>query len=89
MLINDTNTNKGSVPTDNPIVISSEDTKRKTPSPVWNHFKKRKVDGKDKEECNYCNKLFLGDSKQGTSHLRGHSNRCKRRKFKDIRDLRQ
>ena len=29
-------------------------------SVVWNHFKKRKVDGKDKVECNYCMRLLVG-----------------------------
>ena len=25
----------------------------------WNHFNRRKVDGKDKAECNYCLKLLV------------------------------
>ena len=27
---------------------------------VWNHFKKRRVDGKDKAKCNYCTRLLVG-----------------------------
>ena len=38
-------------------------------SVVWNHFKRRKVDGKDKAECNYCTRLLVGGSKNGTKHL--------------------
>ena len=29
-------------------------------SVVWNHFKRRKVDGKDKAKCNYCTRLLVG-----------------------------
>ena len=29
-------------------------------SVVWNYFKKRKVNGKDKVECNYCTRLLVG-----------------------------
>ena len=29
-------------------------------SVVWNYFKKRKVNGKDKAECNYCTRLLVG-----------------------------
>jgi hypothetical protein len=61
--------------------------KRKTTSVVWNHYKRIKVDGKPKAKCNYCQKNLLGDPKQGTSHLHDHLDRCKMRKFKDIRDM--
>nr|GMD94200.1 zinc finger BED domain-containing protein RICESLEEPER 2-like [Ipomoea batatas] len=39
---------------------------------VWQHFKKVKVDGLDKAECNYCKKLLGGQSKNGTKHLHDH-----------------
>ncbi|KAK9983090.1 hypothetical protein SO802_032615 [Lithocarpus litseifolius] len=41
-------------------------------SVVWNHFKKRKVDGKDKAECNYCTSLLVEGSKNGTKHFHDH-----------------
>ena len=68
-----------------------EDTsrKRKTTSDVWEHFTRKKVDGKFKAQCHHCGKLYLGDSSQGTSHLRNHLVRCPQLKFKDIRDMRQ
>ena len=47
---------------------------------VWNDFKKRKVDGKDKAECNYCTRLLVGGSKNGTKHLHDHLKICPRKK---------
>ncbi|KAF7833130.1 zinc finger BED domain-containing protein RICESLEEPER 2-like [Senna tora] len=40
--------------------------KRKT-SVVWNHFKKLKVNGDDKSECNYCKKRLIAKSNDGTN----------------------
>jgi hypothetical protein len=51
-------------------------SKRKKTSAVWNHFKLEKVEGKMKAQCNYCKKHLLGESKQGTNHLRTHLERC-------------
>ena len=56
---------------------------------VWEHFTRRKVNGKPKTQCHHCGKLYLGDPKQGTSHLCGHLGRCPRLKFKNIRDMQQ
>ena len=56
---------------------------------VWNHFKKRKVDGKDKAECDYCTRLLVGGSKNVTKHLHDHLKICPRKKCKDIRDMKQ
>ena len=61
--------------------------KRKTTSDVWNHFTRKKVDGKFKAQCHHCSKLYLGDSNMGTTHLRNHLAKCPRLKFKDIRDI--
>ncbi|XP_023913078.1 zinc finger BED domain-containing protein RICESLEEPER 3-like [Quercus suber] len=58
-------------------------------SVVWNHFKKRKVDGKDKAESKYCTRFLVGGSKNGTKHLHDHLKICPRKKFKDIRDMKQ
>ena len=63
--------------------------KRKTTSDVWDHFTRKKVDGKFKAQCHHCSKLYLGDSNMGTTHLRNHLARCPRLKIKDIRDMRQ
>ena len=46
--------------------------KRKTTSDVWAHFTRKKVDEKVKAQCHYCNKLYLDESSQGTTHLRNH-----------------
>nr|XP_023922700.1 zinc finger BED domain-containing protein RICESLEEPER 2-like [Quercus suber] len=59
--------------------------KRKTTSDVWTHFTRKKVEGKVKAQCHHYGKLYLGDSSQGTTHLRNHLARCPRMKFKDIR----
>jgi hypothetical protein len=83
-------TSKSPVLVDDPASPSEnalEVHKRKTTSVVWNHYKIIKVDGKPKAKCNYCQKNLLGDPKQGTSHLHDHLDRCKMRKFKDIRDM--
>ena len=61
--------------------------KRKTTSDVWSHFTRKKVDGKVKAQCHFCNKLYLGESSQGTTHLHNHLARCPQMKFKDIRDM--
>ena len=56
---------------------------------VWNHFKKKRVDEKDKAECNYCKKFLVRGSNYGTKHLSDHVKICPRRKFQDIRDMNQ
>ena len=60
-----------------------------TTSDVWEHFTRKKVDGKSKAQCHHCGKLYLGESSQGTSHLCNHLARCPRLKFKDKRDMQQ
>ncbi|XP_075640577.1 zinc finger BED domain-containing protein RICESLEEPER 3-like [Castanea sativa] len=63
--------------------------KIKTASDVWDHFTRKKVDGKFKAQCHHCSKFYLGDSSQGTTHLRNHLARCPRLKFKNIRNMQQ
>ena len=63
--------------------------KSKTTSDVWEHFKRKKVDGKFKAQCHHCGMLYLGDSNQGTTHLCNHLKICPQLKFKDIRDMQQ
>ena len=63
--------------------------KRKTTSDVWENFTRKKVDGKFKAQCHHCDKLYLGDSSQGTSHFCNHLARCPWLKFEDIRDMQQ
>ncbi|XP_075642042.1 zinc finger BED domain-containing protein RICESLEEPER 2-like [Castanea sativa] len=54
---------------------------------VWNRFKRKRVDEKDKAECNYCKILLVRGSNYGTKHLHNHVKICPRRKFQDIRDM--
>ncbi|KAI3747631.1 hypothetical protein L6452_10167 [Arctium lappa] len=54
-------------------------------SVAWNHFKKLKVNGEDKAECNYCEKRLGANSKNGTKHLLDHFERCPIRMVRDIR----
>ncbi|KAL4555013.1 hypothetical protein LXL04_037623 [Taraxacum kok-saghyz] len=39
-----------------PVDTQAAKNKRRVTSPVWSHFVKRKIDGLDKAECNYCGK---------------------------------
>ncbi|KAJ0084498.1 hypothetical protein Patl1_30320 [Pistacia atlantica] len=64
-------------------VYDSSSTVR-SKSLVWQHFKRVKVDGKDKTKCNYCRKQLVGGSKNGTRHLHSHYKICLRRKYRDI-----
>ena len=56
-------------------------------SDVRNHFTRKKVNRKSKTQCHHCGKLYLGDFKQGTSHLRSQLGKCSRLMFKNIRDM--
>ncbi|XP_042387962.1 zinc finger BED domain-containing protein RICESLEEPER 2-like [Zingiber officinale] len=58
---------------------------RKLTSNVWNHFRRKKVNGMDKAICNYCEKPLSGNRKHGTTHLREHFKICPRRTVSDIR----
>ncbi|PWA48297.1 hypothetical protein CTI12_AA441370 [Artemisia annua] len=59
--------------------------KRKLRSSAWNHFKKIKVNGEEKAECNYCQSKLVAKSSSGTRHLLDHFGRCLKRPFRDIR----
>lgn len=72
-------------PEDSDIYEVTEDGKRKKVSVVWNHFKRKTVNGEDKAMCNYCNKLLSGRRTDGTHHLHKHYQTCKRRPYRDIR----
>lgn len=63
----------------------ADDGKKRKISPVWNHFKKKVINGEEKAVCNYCNKRLAGKRTDGTNHLRKHYDTCKRRPYKDIR----
>ncbi|KAK4589560.1 hypothetical protein RGQ29_020214 [Quercus rubra] len=58
-----------SIPVENP---QQQGTKRRTTSDVWNHFKKKNIDGKVKAQCNYCGRFMAGASTSGTTHLKLH-----------------
>ncbi|KAL7082188.1 hypothetical protein ACP275_14G084000 [Erythranthe tilingii] len=64
--------------------------KKRQKSDVWLHFERVVYQGEPKAQCKYCNKYLTGKSTDGTSHLRDHIKKsCPRRKFKEIRDMRQ
>lgn len=51
---------------------------------MWEHFKKKKINGEIKAVCNYCKAHLVGDGKKGTRHLHDHYGRCLKRKHQDI-----
>ena len=54
-------------------------------SVIWNYFIKKKINGMDKTEYNYCHKLLRRSSKYGTNHLHQHMKSYPKRSTKDIR----
>jgi hypothetical protein len=46
--------------------------KRKCKSEVWLEFEEVVLDGKVKAQCNWCKKLLVGSSRDGTNHLQNH-----------------
>ncbi|KAK1421801.1 hypothetical protein QVD17_24433 [Tagetes erecta] len=66
-------------------VTKTEEKKRKLTSLVWDHFKKIKINGEEKAECNYCKSKLGAKSKNGTKHLHAHLKSCPNRKNKDLR----
>ena len=52
---------------------STYDPKR-LKSMVWQHFKKKMINGEWKAICNYCKRKLGGKSKSGTSHFMSKSN---------------
>ncbi|KAK1258458.1 hypothetical protein QJS04_geneDACA017270 [Acorus gramineus] len=48
-------------------------------SRVWEDFIKSEKEGKEIATCKHCKKVFDGCSKNGTSHLKNHYERCPRR----------
>ncbi|XVF29448.1 hypothetical protein REPUB_Repub15cG0122000 [Reevesia pubescens] len=65
----------------NNLQISSA-KRRKLTSKVWEEFTKE--DGW--ATCAHCSRKFDGSSKKGTTHLRNHLERCKRRTTTTVRD---
>ena len=65
-----------------PMTLGETDRHR---SIVWNHFKRKTVDGKIKAECNECKKMLVGGAKSGTSHLHEHLKSCPRKKYKNLK----
>uniref|UniRef100_A0A7N2LNC3 Transposase n=1 Tax=Quercus lobata TaxID=97700 RepID=A0A7N2LNC3_QUELO len=57
------------IPVENP---QQQGTKRRTILDVWNHFKKKNIDGKVKAQCNYYGRLMARASTSGTTHLKLH-----------------
>jgi len=44
-----------------PCKLEIEGRKRMLTSDVWNHFKRKMIDGKTKAICNYCGKKVVGN----------------------------
>ncbi|KAJ4844436.1 hypothetical protein Tsubulata_037745 [Turnera subulata] len=51
-----------------------------TISSVWNHFRKKNLNGEVKAECNSCKMLLGAKSANGSSGLHAHFKRCQMRK---------
>ncbi|CAN1763530.1 Putative AC transposase [Linum perenne] len=58
-------------------------TGRRRTSNVWPHFERVYVHGELKAKCNYCRKLLVGHSNNGTTHLRNHRDSCIQKKIHD------
>ncbi|XP_057526342.1 zinc finger BED domain-containing protein RICESLEEPER 3-like [Amaranthus tricolor] len=54
-------------------------------SAVWNDFKRKRVGGVEKAECNRCNKLLSAGAKARTSHLKDHIKSCRKQICQDLR----
>ncbi|CAO2837775.1 unnamed protein product [Amaranthus hypochondriacus] len=59
------------------VIVPSGSRPRKTKSIVWNHFTKLIINGQQKARCVHCQRIFGGNSKNGTSTLKDHlTRRC-------------
>lgn len=67
--------------------MTEENRKRKLTSSVWQHFKLQRINNVSKAICRQCNKQLGGESKNGTSHLHAHLNRCPLRGQKDVKQM--
>jgi len=73
-----------------PILVEDNDesedqdfgTKRKLRYVVWSEFKRVKVSGEVKAQCNWRHKQLGGKSKNGTKHLHDHLRICTLKKIK-------
>ncbi|XP_022722129.1 uncharacterized protein LOC111279409 [Durio zibethinus] len=64
-------------------LLISNAKRRKLTSDVWKEFSwKQDGDGKELATCVDCGTKFDGSSKKGTTHLRNHLQRCKKRAAK-------
>jgi len=81
--VGDSERDQSQPPTDNVPPINADvdaceltaDGKRKKTSVVWNHFKRKIINGLETVVCNYCSKALTGR----------HYETCARRPYKDIR----
>ncbi|CAL1413299.1 unnamed protein product [Linum trigynum] len=55
----------------------------KLKSHVWAHYTKIRLNGAVKAKCNYCKKLLVGESNNGTTHLKNHTRICVQKKIRD------
>nr|GMC74799.1 zinc finger BED domain-containing protein RICESLEEPER 1-like [Ipomoea batatas] len=68
---------------DEPVIVKSSRLK----SDVWNDFDRVKKDDTFIAICRHCNRKLNGSSTSGTSHLRNHLLRCRRRTNYDTSQL--
>ncbi|KAJ4723513.1 Zinc finger BED domain-containing protein [Melia azedarach] len=61
---------------------SGSSNRRKKQSKVWEEMTKftGEEDGRDWARCNHCGRKFDGSSKKGTTHLKNHLERCRRKR---------
>ncbi|KAM0923387.1 hypothetical protein ACQ4PT_005571 [Festuca glaucescens] len=50
--------------------------RRKLKSAVWDEFERVLIDGEMKAKCQWCHSKLVGETKDGTSHLRAHLATC-------------
>ncbi|KAG5046527.1 hypothetical protein JHK82_015909 [Glycine max] len=63
--------------------------KRGLTSTAWTHFKRKKIEGKWKAICKYCEKKLGGDTRSSTKHLHNHIRTCKLRTVRGSRRSRK
>lgn len=66
-----------------PVIVNSSRLK----SVVWNDFDRVKKGETYTAVCRHCKKKLSGSSTTGTSHLRNHLIRCRRRSNHDVAQL--
>ena len=66
--------------------VERSPNKRGLTSAAWTHFKRKKIEGKWKTICKYCEKKLGGDTRSSMKHLHDH---IKTYKLRIVRDPKQ